>query len=443
MICFNSHRLISMAAAGLLLFSACDKEKDVESEESATDTTSTVVVGGGGGGGGSSSDATAPEVGTGPDFSGITDSGFTVSWSAAKDDATEAADLEYKLVSAATKDALATLELAYAISGDAVSLDWTKATLSKQISGLSHLQKVAYAVLVRDATGNVGLYPGQEVTTLDGDAPTLGAAITFSIITHSTASIYWGAATSTMSAQAKLKYRVVIAPSASDIDTIAEAEALTGASVVLAYTENVLARAASGLNFGTVYYAAVLVKDEEGRTSIYTPASFETLHHRLIFSTSTSYPSTFISVVADADAACNAAKPANRTAAFKALISSAARTACTNAYCNPLVGGDLADWPLLSDTTYESADLQVIFTTGYLPITASGATINPIDGANNRTWTGIKSDWRDSTNNCLNWTSVVTSDKGDGGWSTNTSPAAWSGYDWNCSGSYKILCVEQ
>jgi len=442
-----------LSLLGILLFSACEKEEETLCAECESDTTSTGVGSGGSGGSGGSTggagssnaldDTAAPEVGVGPSFSNITKNGFTVSWAAATDNRTADADLEYKLVSAASTTALATLDLAVAVTGADVALDWAKATLSHAITERLPLETMAYAVLVRDAAGNVALYPSQDVTTLDGDAPAIGTAISFSLVSHEYFSIHWVAASSSMSPQNKLRYRVVIAESAAAIDSITEAEAMSGTSVVLAYTENQLATSAVGLDFGTVYFVSVLVKDEQGRTSIYTPASVETSHHRLIFATGTEHDASFLGTVADVDAVCEAAKPSNRTASFKALYAGSVRTACTNPYCNPIVNGDLNDWPLRASTAYESVDGDLIFTTQHLGIVAAGATIKQVDALDARTWTGLNANWTYSNNNCQHWTSVASNLKGDGGWSTNTSSAVWSGYDWNCNYPKKVFCVEQ
>jgi hypothetical protein len=298
-------------------------------------------------------------------------------------------------------------------------------------------------VLVRDAAGNVALYPAQTVTTLEQNAPTVGTAISFSNINFTNFSVTWGAASSVASAQNKLKYRAVMGTSAESIDTIAEALAITGSNLLLDWTENQLATSATGVHFARTYWVAVLVKDEGGRTSLYSPASVNTPHHRLIFATSTTYASTLLSVVADADAACEAAKPAGHTGTFKALYAGGTRTACTNAYCNPLVGSDLQDWPLLPTTSYESITGDLIFTTGTRPIVEAGATVGQLVNNNNQAWTGLNANWTAATANCSGWSSASSGVNGTFGWPSNTSSAVWSGYTTICSVTKGLYCVEQ
>lgn len=104
-------------------------------------------------------DGTAPTTGAPVDLFAMTASGMKASWGAAADGATLTADLEYRIVIATDSSSIDTVEEVAGMTGGAVSLDWTKATLSTSLTGLASGTTYYVAVAVRDAAGNIALYP--------------------------------------------------------------------------------------------------------------------------------------------------------------------------------------------------------------------------------------------------------------------------------------------
>jgi hypothetical protein len=113
--------------------------------------------------------------------------------------------------------------------------------------------------------------------TLDAVGPTVGTAATFSSITADSMDVTWGIATDETSAQADLQYKLVKAATAEAIDTVGEADAISGADLLMDWTANTLTKSVTGLSSSTTYFFTVLVKDEAGNQSIYAPVSQATL----------------------------------------------------------------------------------------------------------------------------------------------------------------------
>ncbi|HOT62909.1 MAG TPA: hypothetical protein PLU93_08605, partial [Treponemataceae bacterium] len=108
-------------------------------------------------------------------------------------------------------------------------------------------------------------------------APVTGTSISFSDIGGSSATVSWGAATDATTAQVGLQYKLVRASQDTDIDTIAEADAISGANLVMGWTANTITKSVAGLSISTTYYFAALVKDAEGLMSLYAPQEVTTL----------------------------------------------------------------------------------------------------------------------------------------------------------------------
>lgn len=99
----------------------------------------------------------APNAGSALAFSDFVFNSLIMSWGAASDDKTAAADLYYKVVRADASADIDTVAEANARSGSDVLLDWTKATTSYELTG-TQLAVGALAVLVRDSVGQMTLY---------------------------------------------------------------------------------------------------------------------------------------------------------------------------------------------------------------------------------------------------------------------------------------------
>jgi hypothetical protein len=434
---------------------SCSK-KDAEDDTSETDSSGTVAGGGNGG-----RTSTKIEVGTGLTFTDITKEGFTITWTAATSPVTPQEQLEYQLVTAETTEAIATIAQVDAVAPADIVLPYAVGTLNYTVTDLSPSTTRAYAVIVKDAVGNTALYPAASVTTLAADAPTSGTGITFGLITDTSFSIYWGAATSTVSEQAKLQYRVVLAANANLISTVAGATGVTGSNVVLDWTANRTGATyiPSGVVKGAQTYAvAVLVRDENGVAAIYTPQTVTTLPHKLVFATSRKDPSTLgiSGGVIQADTYCNNEKPAGR-GTFKAMIAiPTVREACrTHANCmlgQTVLTNDSIGWVMTPSTTYENKSGDILWTTNAAAIMASNPALpGSISTSGLPAWTGLNSNWTTGSN-CNNWTSNSASDNGAYGHTAYYSSPVWGLGDKACNGDLQAgggylypvtYCVEQ
>ncbi len=224
-------------------------------------------------------DVSAPTPGTALSFSAVAATGMTVSWGAATDDVTSAPSLEYKLVRAASAADIDTLAEVDAITAaPELVADFTADLTSSSVSGLSSSSSYAFAVVVRDAAGNRALYSPATQATLDVTAPTVGAAISFSSVAGTSLTVNWGAASDGVTAAADLEYKVVRAAVATDIDSLAEVDAITsGPGFVQGFTVNITSLPVSGLSSATSYAFAVVVRDAAGNESLYVPATQTTL----------------------------------------------------------------------------------------------------------------------------------------------------------------------
>jgi hypothetical protein len=97
--------------------------------------------------------------------SGITSSGVTLTWSAAVDNKTATASLQYKVVRAATTASVDTVDEADVAT---TVTDWTANLTSTTASSLTASTTYAFVVLVRDAKGNKSLYTPVTATTSAG-----------------------------------------------------------------------------------------------------------------------------------------------------------------------------------------------------------------------------------------------------------------------------------
>ncbi len=382
----------------------------------------------------------APMPGTGPVFADISDHGYLVSWTAATDDKTAAEKLEYKLVSAVQASALATVQDAVSVPDAWVVLPWTTNALSAQVSATPSAATLFYAVLVRDQAGNTALYPAANVTTLVQGTPTIGSSIVSSQVTTSSFQVNWGAALN--SGDTSLFYKVVYAPLATDINTVAKAEGAT-ASVVMDWTLNKLSTSLSGLSLGTAYAVSVLVKNSAGGKNIYPPITVTTLAKRF-FVSSSAYSANLTSATV-VDSLCNsdAAKPSG-SSTYKAVIAASWRRACVSANCATNGASEHTDWPLAAGMTYGRADGTIVGKTNALGLLPT-PLVNAIaaSGSSHYAWSGLNADWTNSSSNCANWSNTTNSAIATASDLNGTASAAWlNALVTGCANPQALLCVE-
>ncbi|MEI6079042.1 MAG: hypothetical protein WCQ53_00190 [bacterium] len=116
-------------------------------------------------------------------------------------------------------------------------------------------------------------------TKIVDTTPPVGARVSFSQAKVSDpVTVTWEAASDDISPVEKLQYKVV-ATTAGVLNTIAKADSLTGTKIKMDWKENTTSVDVSGLSANTIYYFAVLVRDEDGNEALYpggwTPVGVE------------------------------------------------------------------------------------------------------------------------------------------------------------------------
>ncbi|MDX1957260.1 MAG: DUF1554 domain-containing protein [Leptospiraceae bacterium] len=165
---------------------------------------------------------------------------------------------------------------------------------------------------------------------------------------------------------------------------------------------------------------------------------------KYIFVTTSGYRGDQLSGITGADTICGTEKTNNFASlagtSYKAMIAASTRRACSTANCSGGIGENL-NWVLLPSQTYYLSNNSAVFTTNSSSL-AIFPFINTLDASTSkRWWTGLLSDWRNSSDNCTNWTSTGVGDFGVGG-STGTTNISNLGI--SCSGNfYSLVCVEQ
>jgi hypothetical protein len=289
-----------------------------------------------------------------------------------------------------------------------------------------------------------------QAPTPDTIAPVPGTDLSLSTATSSTIKLSWGRATDNVTRRHLLQYKLVRAASIAAIDTVAEADAITGGNLVMDWTVNVIEATATSLDATTTYAFALLVKDTAGNKALYTPKTYSTKDPGLrIFVTQSSTDGSLTggaggTPAARADDMCmnDTNKPNNST--YKAMISSSSRRACTAANCGGATGTEQGqDWVLQPDTKYVRADgsteigttnAQAIFA---FPLTAA------ISSDGEGVLTGLNGNWT-TGDNCVNWAPTSSEDNGAVGASGETNSKALMDNPEQCQSlSRPIYCVEQ
>lgn len=222
-------------------------------------------------------DTKAPVVGTSISFSDIRYNSITLSWGEATDEVTPKEKLQYRVVTSSTYININTVSECVNITGDAVLRDWSEYVPSHTLSDLTPETTFWFAVLVRDEKGNMAIYYPQQARTLADDAPRPGTAISVTGRTETSISLQWGAATDLNYSSDELEYRLVKADSATKIDTVNEALAISGADLIQDWTKNFLEHNITGLTMGTRYYFTVLVRNPKLKAALYSPTMATTI----------------------------------------------------------------------------------------------------------------------------------------------------------------------
>ncbi|HNF16153.1 MAG TPA: DUF1554 domain-containing protein, partial [Leptospiraceae bacterium] len=151
--------------------------------------------------------------------------------------------------------------------------------------------------------------------------------------------------------------------------------------------------------------------------------------------------------VAGADTKCDSdtVRP-NDGSTYRALVvdnSGTARRACTTANCtNP---AENLNWAFKPSTSYvRASDSTTIMTTNAGGVFPFGTLTNSFtSGATVSYWTGLRSTWDSSSNDCSDWTSSSAGSNGRTGDSSATDSTSIRNNTPSCSTQWYLLCVEQ
>lgn len=220
-------------------------------------------------------DSTAPVAGGGGTLTtaSITDSGLTINWTAATDDVSGAAALQYLLYYSASNN-ISTVANAET-NGTAVG-SYTANITTKAVTGLTPSTTYYFTLVVKDVAGNKTAYTTKsDATTADSTAPTAGnsGTLTTSSVGNTGFTINWTAASDSVTAAASLEYLAYYS-TANNISTVANIE--SNGTAIGSYTANIATKAVTGLSPSTTYYFNVIVKDAAGNKRAYTSSSVST-----------------------------------------------------------------------------------------------------------------------------------------------------------------------
>jgi len=205
---------------------------------------------------------------------GITETSMNLSWENATDDITAVASLKYQVM-ISQSDNIDTVTKA-GVNGE-VAATYQTANLNHTLTGLNPKTTYFINVLVKDGSGNRGLYKTLQVITLnDSTAPIAGGIIGKTLyqdnITFTTIGLRWESATDNTTATNLLSYEIYYSQSPMDESVSAiESNTAFGSPIIGATTAIV-----NGLTMATPYYLGVIVSDTNGNRSAYSVVSFTT-----------------------------------------------------------------------------------------------------------------------------------------------------------------------
>jgi len=187
----------------------------------------------------------------------------TLTWTTATDAVTPDGSIAYYICQStvtANIDTIAECEAATNV------LNWSIYLSTRNVAGLTPSTAYAFNLIVRDAVGNKTLYTAVTATTPpDVTAPVAPSFNNTHAITSTSITLTWSAGSDASWPTATLQYYLCSAPTAAEIDTIAECEAGTQS---LDWSTATLGKAVTGLTPGTQYNFFLLSRDGSGNKSI-------------------------------------------------------------------------------------------------------------------------------------------------------------------------------
>jgi hypothetical protein len=267
---------------------------------------------------------------------------------------------------------------------------------------------------------------------------TAGTDLSFSGLYDTDLTVTWGAATA--GAAATIEYKLVTALTEAELDTLAEAEALTGAAVKMDWATSVTVDL-TGITAGTYNYYAVIARS--GSSSVLYPPKAR-VQGKIIYKTVAEYNGN-LGGLAGADAKCAASQPdgIDTTATVKALIVvDGWREACDDATC-----ANSIDWVLSPAFDYYNIDGDQIGVMGASGVfTSYSAAVFPAGTAwQDTAYTGLDGNYWNITSTCNGWTSSSSGQMANGVGHSNLASALQftANASMTCDTEAPLICVEQ
>ena len=264
----GQNRKIYILVFSCIILASC--KSSITTEVNGTKSSSASVQQGDGSSGDTITEARLDSIAPMPsnfgETSQVSASGFVLNWSAATDDVSDEAQLQYAVCSGPSAVSVQSVESC--VTATKV-MDWTPHALTLPVTGATPNTTYFFNVIVRDEAGNMAAYSGRSQVT----GPAIGSFDSSSAITPLGFMLHWTAATIESTPQASLEYYVCSGPSDEAIATIAGCES---AVQEMPWTANTVSVPVAGKAPGTTYHFNIVVRDPSGNKSIYVPARHTT-----------------------------------------------------------------------------------------------------------------------------------------------------------------------
>lgn len=216
-------------------------------------------------------DSAGPYVGS-ISFVSSTFTSIEVEWSAATDNYSNSADIQYALYYS-TSDNIGTV--ADIEANGTLAQNYQSSPRSHTLSNLTPGTTYYLNVIAKDINGNKSAYSSASQSTVaDLTTPVLGSPSTISVsdVGDSSVTLSWNKSTDNYDAQSALTYKIYRAST----DILTSVSQTESSGTLVATQTNISTYTVTGLSPTTTYYFNIVVSDSSGNKSLYTTATATT-----------------------------------------------------------------------------------------------------------------------------------------------------------------------
>ncbi len=197
----------------------------------------------------------------------VSSTSLTLNWTAATDDVSTQANLEYLVYYSASNNITSVVKCVENGTTDGV---YASNITTKNITGLSSSDPYYFNVVVRDEAGHSAIFSTLTQSTIDNINPTPGnsGTITSASVASTSLTLNWTAATDDYSTPANLQYLAYYSTN-NDITSVANCE--DNGTAIGSYASNITTKGVTDLTSSTIYYFNVVVRDEAGNQAAFSP----------------------------------------------------------------------------------------------------------------------------------------------------------------------------